>query len=60
MNTYKTLKEIDGQQYITVAEHEEIVKGLGNFLKAIQDAQAAVADLGKVTSGLASTVGCKG
>ena len=56
MNQYKTLKQIDGQEYITVAEHEEIVKSIGDFMKALQDTQVAVQDLGKWTSDLASSV----
>lgn len=56
MNQYKTLKQIDGQEYITVAEHEEIVKSVGDFMKALQDTQIAVQDLGKWTSDLASSV----
>ena len=56
MNRYKTLKQIDGQEYITVAEHEEIVKSIGDFMKALRDAQTAVQDLGKWTSDLTSSV----
>ena len=56
INQYKTLKQIDGQDYITVAEHEEIVKNIGDFMKALRDAQTAVQDLGKWTSDLASSV----
>lgn len=56
MNQYKTLRQIDGQDYITVTEHEEIVKSIGDFMKALRDAQTAVQDLGKWTSDLASTV----
>ena len=56
MNRYKTLKQIDGQEYITVAEHEEIVKSIGDFMKALRDTQTAVQDLGKWTSDLASSV----
>lgn len=60
MNQYKTLKTIDGQDYITVAEHEEILTKVADVLKAINDAKAAVSNLGRMTSGLASSVGCKG
>lgn len=59
MNQYKTLREIDGEQYITVAEHEEIVKNMGDILKALTDARAAVQNLGKATSGLVSSLGMR-
>ena len=60
MNQYKTLKQIDGQDYITVAEHEQIVKSVGDLLKALRDVQSTVGDVGKITTGLASIVGYKG
>ena len=59
INQYKTLKQIDGQDYITVAEHEEIIKNVGDFMKALQETQIAVQDLGKWTSRLTSSVGGK-
>ena len=60
MSQYKTLKQIDGQDYITVAEHEEILTKVADVLKAINDAKAAVSSLGKATAGLASSVGTGG
>lgn len=60
MSQYKTLREIDGQQYISLAEHEEIVKSVGDLLKALRDVQSTVGDVRKATTGLASIVGYKG
>ena len=59
MSQYKTLKQIDGQDYITVAEHEEILTKAADVMKALNDAKVAVSNLGKMASGLASSVGCK-
>lgn len=59
MNNYKTLREIDGQQYITVAEHEQIVQTLTNLGKAVQDIQTSMSTLGATATGLAEALGGK-
>lgn len=59
MNTYKTLKVIDGQEYITVAEHEEIVKGVFDLRDAIDKVKTGIAGLSQATSGLSSLVTSK-
>ena len=48
-NPYKTLKTIDGIEYISVSEHEEIVKALINL-------QDSLTTLNKSTGDLVSTV----
>lgn len=60
MNQYKTLRQIDGQQYITVAEHEQIVQNLVNFNKAVKDIQSSMGTLGATATGLAEALGSKG
>lgn len=59
MNQYKTLRQIDGQQYITVAEHEQIVQNLVNFNKAVKDIQSSMGTLGATATGLAEVLGGK-
>lgn len=59
MNQYKTLKQIDGQDYITVAEHEQIVRNLTNLNKAVQDIQTTMGTLGATATGLAEALGGK-
>lgn len=56
MNQYKTLKTIDGQDYITVAEHEQIMGGWHQFEVAVNDLRSSVAGLGKFTSDLTTTL----
>lgn len=42
---YKTLREIDGVQYITVKEHEEIIGTLTGLLGAVNNLQASLRSL---------------
>lgn len=41
--SYRTLKVIDGQEYISVSEHEDIVSKLTDFNKAMEDVRTAIA-----------------
>ena len=41
--SYRTLKVIDGQEYISVSEHEDFVSKLTDFNKAMEDVRTAIA-----------------
>lgn len=50
-NNYKTLLEVDGQQYITVKEHEKILKEIINaqITAALSGVSGALNNLEKAT-----------
>lgn len=56
MGNYRTLKEIDGQNYISVQEHEEILSKYTNLTTALSDLQAAVGGLGNPMQQLVSSI----
>ena len=56
MSNYRTLKEIDGQKYISVQEHEEILSKYTNLTTALSDLQAAVGGLGNPMQQLVSSI----
>ena len=56
MGNYRTLKEIDGQEYISVQEHEEILSKYTNLTTALSDLQAAVGGLGNPMQQLVSSI----
>ena len=59
MNQYRTLRELDGQQYIAVAEHEEILKGVGDLVQTMHKIKEAMGTLNQATAALTTAVGKK-
>lgn len=57
-NTYRTVKSIDGKQYISVEEHEEILQKLMDiqYKSALLTVNGVFNDLKKVTQNLSKEI----
>lgn len=54
--TYRTLRTIDGKDYIELAEHEEIVSGFVNFEEALQKVNSVVLGMSDTAQKIKDTI----